>query len=77
MKFFCSVGLERFPYISLLARALMSRFSNNGFQERVFSVAGVAMSAKQCHMSFNHLEMCTLLAHNKELFRNGVFKSFM
>ncbi len=75
MKFFCSAGHERFPSITLLARALMSRFSNNSFQERVFSVAGVAMSAKQCSMSFSHLEMRTILAHNKELFKNGVFTS--
>ncbi len=77
MKFFRSVGLERFPSICLLARALMSRFSNNGFQERVFSVAGVAMSAKQCRMSFSHLEMRTILANNKQLFRDGVFKGIM
>ncbi len=75
MKFFRSVGHERFPSITLLAWPLMSRFSKNGFQERVFSVAGIAMSAKQCRMSFSHLEMHTILAHNKELFKNGVFMS--
>lgn len=68
---------DQFPTVCLLARLLLGKFSNNGFQERVFSVAGNSMSAKQMRMSFSHLEKGTILANNKQLFRDGIFEGVM
>ncbi len=68
---------ERFPTICLLARSVMGKFSNNGFQERVFSVAGNAMNVRQCRMAFSHLEKRTVLANNKQLFQDGIFKGIL
>lgn len=76
MKFLRAHG-EKFPTICLLARSLMGKFSNNGFQERVFSVAGNAMGVKQCRMAFSHLEKRTILANNKQLFKEGIFKNVL
>ncbi len=72
MRYFREEGLKVFPTICLLARIHFGKFSNAGFQERVFSTAGNAMDSNQTKMSFERLEMRTLLAHNKELIRDGV-----
>jgi len=72
MKYFREEGTLKYPTIAMLARIHFSRMDNSGFQERVFSTADNAMSSKQGSMSFEHLEMRTLLSHNKELIRKGV-----
>ncbi len=73
MKVLCA-HKERFPTICLLARSVMGKFSSNGFQERVFSIAGNAMNVRQCRMAFSHLEKWTVLANNKQLIWDGIFK---
>ena len=74
---FLRAHTEKFPTICLLARSLLGKFTNNGFQERVFSVAGNSMSSKQTRMAFSHLEKRTVLANNKQLFRDGIFKGIL
>lgn len=74
MKFFAEYGQLHFPSICLLARSLMARFSNAGFQDRFFSVARLAMRTNQCCMSFDHLEKRTILARNKKLCQDGIIK---
>ena len=76
MKYFRIKGHEDYPAITMLARIHFARLDNAGFQERVFSTATLVMSKSQSRVDFNredsHLEMRTLLAHNKVLIRNGV-----
>ncbi len=74
---FLHAHAKKIPTICLLARSLMGRLSNSSFQKRVFLVAGNAMGAKQCRMAFSHLEKSTVLANNKELLYEGVFKNIM
>mmetsp|Transcript_2775 Transcript_2775/g.6011 ORF Transcript_2775/g.6011 Transcript_2775/m.6011 type:complete len:186 (-) Transcript_2775:134-691(-) len=74
MKFLCA-HREKFPSICMLARSLIGRFSNNGFQERVLSVTGNAMNDRQCRMAFSHHEKCTILAKKNSYFVMG-FSSF-
>ena len=72
-KYFRLEGWKSFPSICLLARVHLGKFANAGFQERVFSTAGNAMGLNQSRMSFDRLEMCTLISHNKDLIHEGVF----
>ena len=73
MRFFRDKDvLTKFPTIKLLARIHYGKFSNSGFQERVFSTAGNAMGSNQTSMNFLHLEKRTLLAHNKQHIRDKV-----
>ena len=72
MQYFCEEGSKVFPTICLLARIHFGKFSNAGFQERVFSTAGNVMDSNQTRMLSEHLEMRTLLARNKQLIREGV-----
>ena len=58
--------------MTLLARIQLARLDNAGFQERVFSTASQVMTKGQARMAFDHLEMRTLLAHNKEYIRAGI-----
>lgn len=74
MEYFRKEGVVKYPTITTLARIHFSRMDNSGFQERVFSTADEAMSSKQGSMSFSHLEMQTLLSHNRELIRKGVIE---
>ena len=56
--------------MTLLARIQLARLDNAGFQERVFdSIAGD--DQRPGSNGFDHLEMRTLLAHNKEYIRAG------
>ena len=72
MRYFREEGSKVFSTICLLARFHFGKLSNAGFQERVFSTAGNVMDYNQTRMSFESLEMRTLLAHNKQLIREGV-----
>lgn len=72
MKFYRTIGAEKYPSIVMLARIHFARFDNAAFQERVFSVADNAMNKRQNRMGFDMLEIRTLLAANKELIRKGV-----
>ena len=65
-------GQEDYPAMTMLARLHFSRLDNSGFQERVFSTAGLAMSDNQARMAFVLMEMRTLLSHNKELIKRGI-----
>ncbi len=60
MKFFRIEGPKVFPSFALLARSMLPRFSNNGFQECVILTACNFMSTKQCYMDFDHFEKRTL-----------------
>jgi hypothetical protein len=73
MRFFSDKEVARmYPTIKLLARVNYGKFSNSGFQERVFSTAGNAMGSNQTRMDFVHLEKRTLIAHNKQHIRDKV-----
>ena len=71
MKFYRTIGAERYPSIVMLAKVHFARFDNAAFQERVFSVADNAMNKRQNRMGFDMLEIRTLLAANKKLIREG------
>ena len=71
MKFFREEGTKKWPTITLLARIHFSKMDNSAFQERVFSTAANVMTKGQSMMAFDHLEMRTLLAQNKNMIRDG------
>ena len=72
MKYFRETGNTDWPTICMLARIHFSKMDNSAFQERVFSTASNIMSKGQSRMAFDHLEMRTLLAQNKDLIRAGI-----
>ena len=72
MKYFRMKGQEDYPAVFLLARIQFSRLDNGGFQERMFSTSGNAMSNNQGSMEFDRLEKRTLRVHNKDLIRKKI-----
>jgi hypothetical protein len=70
LAWFKTVGGEKFPTISLLARRELGKMSNSGFQERVFSSANGAMNKKQGRMGYAVLEKRTILYHHKDFISN-------
>ena len=72
MKYFREGGARDWPTITMLARNHFSKMDNSAFQERVFSTAANVMAKGQNRMQFDHLEMRTLLAQNKDLIRAGI-----
>ena len=72
MKYFRETGTKDWPTITILARIHFSKMDNSSFQERVFSTAENVQSKMQNRMAFEHLEMRTLISHNKDLIRNNI-----
>ena len=72
MKYFREVGQKEWPSITVLARIHFSKMDNSAFQERVFSTAANAQSKNQARMNVTNLEKRTLIAHNKDLIRDGI-----
>ena len=72
MKYFRETGTKDWPTITILARIHFSKMDNSSFQERVFSTAENVQSKTQNRMAFEHLEMRTLISHNKDLIRNNI-----
>ena len=71
-KYFKEEGSAMFPTIALLFRMEFARISNSGFQERVFSTAGMAMNENQSRMNYEVLEKRTLLCQNQALIKAGI-----
>jgi len=72
MKYFRETGTKDWPTITILAMIYFSKMDNSSFQERAFSTAENVQSKTQNRMAFEHLEMQTLISHNKDLIRNNI-----
>jgi len=71
-KYYNEKGSKDYPALSHMARIQFSRMENSGFQERVFSTGGNAMTEKQARMDFDQLEQRVLLSQNQELIEKKI-----
>ena len=70
MIWFNQVGATVFPEISILVRVEFAKVDSSAIQERMFSAAAAAMTAKQTKMSDEVHEKRTVLFANKDFMRS-------
>jgi hypothetical protein len=72
LRWFRDVGESQFPTIAVLARLWLGKVSSTAFQERVFSTAGIVMSARRSQTDNQRAEKQLLLRVNRDEIETGI-----
>ena len=71
-KYYNEKGSKDYPALYQMTRIQFSGMEKSGFQERVFSTGGNAMTKKQVSMNFDQLEQRVLISQNQELIEKKI-----